>query len=141
MLKKRNQKGFTLVELVVVIAIIGILAAIAVPRFANSAETARGSKVVADLRALESAMAMATAEGKTISTIDDLVTSKYLTANPTPPDPGETGVTIKVPNHSVSLTIASGTTSYVIDVTNGIASLAVTGGTVFSSGYKASSGG
>ena len=45
-------------ELVVVIAILGILAGIAIPRFMSATETARGAKTVADLRTLESAAVM-----------------------------------------------------------------------------------
>lgn len=51
----RARKGFTLIELVVVTAILGILAGIAIPRFMDSIETARGAKLLADLRSIESA--------------------------------------------------------------------------------------
>ncbi len=53
-----NKKGFTLIELVVVIAILGILAGIAVPRFLNATESARGSRIVADLRTIDSALVL-----------------------------------------------------------------------------------
>jgi len=52
----KNSKGFTLVELVVVIAILGILAGIAIPRFMEATRTARGAKIVADMRTMESAV-------------------------------------------------------------------------------------
>lgn len=44
-----------MVELVVVIAIIGILAGIAVPRFLDATASARGAKIVADMRTIQSA--------------------------------------------------------------------------------------
>lgn len=56
--KINNKKGFTLVELVVVIAILGIISAIAVPKLSVSKEKAERAAVEANLRTIDGAISM-----------------------------------------------------------------------------------
>ena len=51
-----NERGFTLIELMIVIAIIGILAAIVIPIYSNMQARARVAKAQSDLRGLYSAL-------------------------------------------------------------------------------------
>ena len=52
---KNTRKGFTLIELLIVVVIIGILAAIAIPKFANTKEKAYMASMKSDLRNLVTA--------------------------------------------------------------------------------------
>lgn len=69
----RSQKGFTLVELMVVVVIIGILVAIAIPIYNNVTANAREKACAANIRALTGAAGMYLAEqGNYPGEIDDL---------------------------------------------------------------------
>jgi prepilin-type N-terminal cleavage/methylation domain-containing protein len=58
MLKKLTNKrgGFTLVEIMIVVAIIALLAAIAVPGFLRARKRSQASRIINDLRLIDSAM-------------------------------------------------------------------------------------
>lgn len=64
--KKKNNKGFTLIELIVVIAILGILAAILIPSFAGFQEKAKSSQALVYAKQIATAADGFVAEGKTV---------------------------------------------------------------------------
>lgn len=62
------QKGFTLIELMIVVAIIGILAAIAIPQYQNYIAKSQVSRAMAESGAVKTAVESCLNEGKTAAT-------------------------------------------------------------------------
>jgi general secretion pathway protein G len=81
-----RERGFTLIELLVVMTIIGMLLAVAVPRYFHSLERARETVLKRDLSVLRDAIDKYAADtGHYPEQLADLVTKKYVRALPVDP--------------------------------------------------------
>ena len=74
-----NRKGFTLIELLIVVVIIGILAAIAIPKFANTKSKAYITAMKSDLRNLVSAQESYFSDSSSYTTSTTLLNFKAST--------------------------------------------------------------
>ena len=127
-LKNKKKKGFTLIELIIVIAIIAIIAAIAIPRFGKVSQDAKLKSDVANAKNIANAASALIADG-TIKVTGEVAAQPlnesekhdvadkveaFLQAVPTPETAGYDVYTIALDgagNVTVSMTDTSGTKS------------------------------
>lgn len=124
----KNKKGFTLIEMLIVIAIIGILAGVVIYAVSGTRQKAAVSRAIADMTNIKSSIEMASVEGCTAATIS--ITTVTCTAGPagvinkvyTKINPAPSGITYTVSGTLTAYTVratlvggASGTDNYLCD--------------------------
>jgi len=83
---RRGEGGFTLIELIIVMAIIGILSVIAIPSFVQSVKKAKEAALREDLHTMRNAIDSYTVDKeKAPQGLDDLVQAGYLKSLPLDP--------------------------------------------------------
>ncbi|MEQ2007091.1 MAG: prepilin-type N-terminal cleavage/methylation domain-containing protein [Limisphaerales bacterium] len=87
-----NKSGFTLVEIMIVVAIIGLLAAIAIPNFVKARATAQKNACIANLKQIDGAVQSWALENKKAATdtyaMTDTTLLEYLKGSLLPACPG-----------------------------------------------------
>src|SRR2546423_1857286 len=103
-----NRKGFTLIELLIVVVIIGILAAIAIPKFANTKAKAYIASMKSDLRNL------VTAEEAYFA---DSVKYSATTSCTTPPTANTVNFCVTTGNNLGTVGLAAGNGGWAVTIT------------------------
>jgi general secretion pathway protein G len=86
MVTRRRARGFTLIELIVVLAIVALLASIVAPRYVASVDRAREATLRTSLATVRDAIDQFAADrGRWPESIDELVSTRYLRGLPEDP--------------------------------------------------------
>ncbi|MBL8985289.1 MAG: prepilin-type N-terminal cleavage/methylation domain-containing protein [Gemmatimonadales bacterium] len=103
-----NRKGFTLIELLIVVVIIGILAAIAIPKFAATKDKAKLASVKTDVRNLMTAQEAYFSDYATYGTLAQLQTASNFSlssGNTAAAAGAASGFTATITNSTITSTI------------------------------------
>lgn len=110
---RQRQGGFTLVELMVVVAIIAILTTVAMPQFMTAGDKAKVAKEKADKQIISNAAQLYIIDkgDTTVPTIDNLYAEGYLAEKVTPPNGGQYVISYTATESDTSKRISVTTTA------------------------------